>query len=504
MSTLRITNIEAKADASSPTVNEKVKVVSSTGTSLLQVDGATSGVSTVTVGTGVTIQGDTGSVNATGIVTASTFVGDLTGTASNATLATNAQGLSGTPNITVNNITGVAATFTGVLTYEDVTNVDAVGIITAQKDIHVGAGVSVVGIVTATTFVPTVGQSSHKNLVINGDFSVAQYGTSDTTSAQTFTTVDRWSIVWNGLENVLNRYQEQLTSSDAGPWEKGFRNAWKIENGNQTGGADANGYINSYTAIEAQDIASSGWDYTDPNSEITLSFWVKSSVAQTFYGYLYTGDGTPQAYSFSYALAANAWTKVVKTIPGNADITINNDNGVGFAIYLPLFLGTDRTATGNVLNTWDDYSSSSRTPNSNTDWYTTNDATWHLTGMQLEVGSVATPFEHRSFADELRRCQRYYEVVRMSTGTAMFHAAGNSTIGFSSHWWYKVDKRTGTPQISLANGATFKDDGGTTRTLTGMFTSPDHVMFYNANSNGGSFRLFNTNQVISITSSAEL
>ena len=116
MSTLRITNIEAKADASSPSVNEKVKVVSSTGTTLLQVDGATSGVSTVTVGTGVTIQGDSG------IVTAKTFSG---------------------------NITGVAGTFSGnlsvggVLTYEDVTNVDSVGVVTARNGIRVGAGKSI-------------------------------------------------------------------------------------------------------------------------------------------------------------------------------------------------------------------------------------------------------------------------------------------------------------------------------------------------------------------------
>ena len=116
MSTLRITNIEAKADASSPSVNEKVKVVSSTGTTLLQVDGATSGVSTVTVGTGVTIQGDSG------IVTAKTFSG---------------------------NITGVAGTFSGnlsvagVLTYEDVTNVDSVGVVTDRNGIRVGAGKSI-------------------------------------------------------------------------------------------------------------------------------------------------------------------------------------------------------------------------------------------------------------------------------------------------------------------------------------------------------------------------
>ena len=116
MSTLRITNIEAKADASSPSVDEKVKILNSDGDTLLQIDGATSGVSTVTVGTGVTIQGDSG------IVTAKTFSG---------------------------NISGVAGTFSGnlsvagVLTYEDVTNVDSVGVVTARNGIRVGAGKSI-------------------------------------------------------------------------------------------------------------------------------------------------------------------------------------------------------------------------------------------------------------------------------------------------------------------------------------------------------------------------
>ena len=123
MSTLRITNIEAKADASSPSVDEKVKIKNSGGDTLLQLDGSTSGVSTVTVGNKITLQGDTGSF----IATTGTFSGDISG----------------------RNVTGVAATFTGalkvggVLTYEDVTNVDSVGVVTARNGIRVGAGKSI-------------------------------------------------------------------------------------------------------------------------------------------------------------------------------------------------------------------------------------------------------------------------------------------------------------------------------------------------------------------------
>ena len=82
-------------------------------------------------------------INVTGVTTATSFVGALTGAvtgnASSATVATNAQGLTGTPDVTVNNITGVAATFTGVLTYEDVTNVDSVGMVTARGGLEIGA-----------------------------------------------------------------------------------------------------------------------------------------------------------------------------------------------------------------------------------------------------------------------------------------------------------------------------------------------------------------------------
>ena len=248
---------------------------------------------------------------------------------------------------------------------------------------------------------------SNRNLIINGAMNVAQRGTSDTSDGQGYTTVDRWYISWGGLENVVEKHQEQLSSSDTGPWEKGFRNAWKLTNGDQTGGQDANGYIIPQYAIEAQDLASSGWNYKSATSYITLSFWVKSSVAQTFYGFLRSDDGTAQNYSFSYALSANTWTKVTKTIPGNSNLDINNDTGNGMSLMLPTFLGTSRTDAGNTLNTWAAYSGSNRTPDYTTTWYTTNDATWHMTGVQLEVSDHATEFEHLPYGVELARCQRY-------------------------------------------------------------------------------------------------
>jgi len=79
-----------------------------------------------------------------------------------------------------------------------------------------------------------------------------------------------------------------------------------------------------------------------------------------------------------------------------------------------LFRGTDQTGSVN-LNEWSTYSGSARTPDNTSTWYTTNDATWEITGLQLEVGSVATDFEHRSFAQELALCQRYFQTVSRSS-----------------------------------------------------------------------------------------
>jgi len=245
---------------------------------------------------------------------------------------------------------------------------------------------------------------SFRNLVINGAMNVAQRGTSSTSSG--FGSLDRWKHEHGGQDEAPTYSQHALTSSDTGPWEKGFRNSFHILNGNQTGGAGASDYIQCGLRIEAQDIAQSGWEYNSTSSDITLSCWVKSSVAQAFPFTVVTDDGTSYKYAFTTgSLSANTWTKVTKTIPGNSNLTFNNDNGKGLTILFWPFMGTTwtGTTTENVWFTGGDYCNDITST-----WWTTNDATFEITGLQLEVGDVATDFEHRSYGDELLRCQRYY------------------------------------------------------------------------------------------------
>ena len=244
------------------------------------------------------------------------------------------------------------------------------------------------------------------NLVINGAMQVAQRGTSSTSSG--YQTLDRFPVFLNGCDENPTISQADIASGTT-PYTLGFRKSLKITNGNQTSGAGSNDYIWIQNKIEAQDIANSGWNYLSASSYITLSFWVKSSVAQTFKGYIETMDGTAYQYPFETgSLSADTWTKITKSIPGNSNLQFDNNNAEGFKISIIPMMGTDKTASSVTEDAWSAYSSSARIKDVTTTWYTTNDATFEITGVQLEVGSVATDFEHRSFGQELALCQRYF------------------------------------------------------------------------------------------------
>ena len=253
---------------------------------------------------------------------------------------------------------------------------------------------------------------SNRNLIINGAMQVAQRGTSSTTSG--YGDVDRWQHEYAGTDEAPTFAQVEVVSSDSGdnPFAKGFSNCARITNGNQTSGLQAASQINFMQPIEAQNIRNSGWNYNSSSSYITLSYYVKASVAQEYHGFVKTADGSNYVYPFSLgSLSANTWTKITKTIPGNSNLQIDNNNGAGFQVWPVALYGTDYTDSGVNNDAWAAWASSSRNKDNTSTWWTTNDATFEITGVQLEVGSVATDYEHLSFAQDLKRCERYFEVI---------------------------------------------------------------------------------------------
>ena len=335
-----------------------------------------------------------------------------------------------------------------------------------------------------------------KNLFINGNMRIDQrYGGSAHTIDGSDFVLDRWLFQGSGVEEQPTIQQVDVTA-DSAPWNAGFRKAVKITNGNQTGGAGGDDTIIQAYKFEAQDIANSGWDYTSASSYITLSFWVKASVAQDYPFYIRTRDGSAYMYSMmTGSLTADTWTKITKTLPGNSNITVNNDTGSGLELLIAPYYGTDGTvSSGSTLNAWKAWTASSRWNDITTTWYTTNDATFETTGFKLEVGDSATDYDHKSYADDLFECQRYCNVAKGDSGGAPAGAFGWCG-GTDAHFNFRFP-RAMLEQPSFTPSGTWRLNcpNGNGSNQTGDLT----FIQQNNNFDGGFFYL----QSVSTTSSA--
>jgi hypothetical protein len=258
-----------------------------------------------------------------------------------------------------------------------------------------------------------------RNLIINGDMSIAQRGTSSTSSD--FATVDRNNILFG----TISATQSQTTDV---PSNYTFNNSFKLNVDTASSATNANANIRQI--IEAQMIRSSGWNYTSSSSYLTLSFWVKCSLAGTYYAVFRSEDGTQQSISKSYTInSANTWEKKTITISGNSNITINNDNGRGLTVWFVFIAGTDNSGSSANLDSWGTFVSGNYTPDSSDaqTFLNTTNANISFTGVQLEVGTSASDFEFLPYDVNLKRCQRYFQFMGgVASGFPMMQVYGIS------------------------------------------------------------------------------
>lgn len=312
----------------------------------------------------------------------------------------------------------------------------------------------------AGTLVPSV-TATNPSLIINGSMEVAQRGT--TSTLDEYQTVDRFRTSNGGLDEAVTQEHHTLTSSDTGVWELGFRHSYKQTNGNQTSVGTSDRVTIQYR-IEGQDIATSGWDYTSASSDVTLSFWCKSSVAQNFYVTLQSYGGTQQHYAMETgSLTANTWTKITKTISGSSAVAFDNDNTLGALLEIAMFRGTNTTGT-RALNVWSTYDTNVRVPDMDSTWYTTNDATFEITGVKLEVGSEATDFQHTPYGDELAKCHRYYQQYGGGGAYHIFFVAGTYN-GNTGSGYFELSERMRAIPTSSTTG-TFQAGNGYSQTAS--------------------------------------
>ena len=328
----------------------------------------------------------------------------------------------------------------------------------------------------ALTNLPASGKAH--NLIINGAMLVAQRGTSSTSEG--YHTIDRCYVGSGGTDEAPTQAQVDVASGTT-PYTLGFRKALRITNGNQTSGAGTADFMYLKYTFEAQDIANSGWNYLSSSSYVTLSFWVKSSVAQSFKAYFHTRQGTEYQYPFETgSLSADTWTKVTKTISGNSNLTFNSDNGLGLELYIWSFIGTDYTASSVTEDAWSTYANAARMKDATSTWYTTNDATLEFTGMQLEVGDSATDFEHRSFAQELQLCRRYYEALNPKLYILARYSHHDGAPYGQYH--FNVQKRAAPTCSFDTTGGTFVSSTGYSGNPSFTDTTVDATTIYGANS----------------------
>ena len=240
---------------------------------------------------------------------------------------------------------------------------------------------------------------SNRNLIINGAMQVAQRGTSSTSLGGGYHTVDRFYTAANNFDELAVS-MSQSTEAPAG-----FSNSFRIQVTTAETALAADELFYFVQQIEGQNLQHLEYGTSSAKS-ITLSFWVRSSLTGTYSVLFYLDDDT-RGCTHTYTInSADTWEYKTITVDGDTTGVIDNDNGHGLGLYFALSAGSSNKGTGST--SFNAYTGTDFADSNQVD-FAAQTGNYYITGVQLEVGEQATPFEHRSFGDELARCQRYFQ-----------------------------------------------------------------------------------------------
>jgi len=244
---------------------------------------------------------------------------------------------------------------------------------------------------------------SAKPLIINGDMAVAQRGTSVTgITGNSYNAIDR-------MKTLLGDNGTWTHTQDTDvPTGQGFANSWKLDNTTADTSVASGAFHTASYFFEGQDLQllKKG---TSSAEKVTISFWIKTTVTGTYVAELYDADNTRQISQAYTVSSSNTWEKKVLSFAGDTTGALDDDNANSFILNLWLGAGSDYTS-GTLATSWGSVTAANRAVGQvNGASSTSNNI--YITGLQMEVGefdanSIA-PFQHESFGDNLRRCQRY-------------------------------------------------------------------------------------------------
>ena len=316
-----------------------------------------------------------------------------------------------------------------------------------------------------------------RNIVINGGIQISQRATSVTGigGADGYFTADRWKVFQASLDGRVTQSQASVTDL------AGFPNSLKHEVTTADTSISAGEAFQLSQVFEGQDLQSFKKGYSDAE-QFTFSFYVKGT-AKTYCVEMYDGDNTRHvAQTFS---VTSSWNRVELTFPADTTGKFDDDNALSLYIIIWLHAGSNFTS-GTLPATWASVTNANRAVGAGSLFSATSN-TFEITGAQLEVGGKASPFEHRSFGEELSLCQRYF-FREGNIGEALHYV----TVGPSPNqlWYFQalpVQMRADPTDTiyadnSQANSGKCRRDDNTLVSISGSYTSQDTIGFLITNS----------------------
>jgi hypothetical protein len=307
-----------------------------------------------------------------------------------------------------------------------------------------------------------------KNRIINGDMRIDQRNAGAAVTTTGSFPVDRF-LVGNATDGAFSAQQDSSAPA-------GFINSLKVTTTTADATLTTTQNIQFTQRIEGTNIADLGWGTANAKT-VTLSFWVRSSLTGTFGGAL-RNSASDRSYSFTYTISvADTWEQKSVTIAGDTTGTWLTTTGIGINVIFGLGAGPDRSGTAGA---WAGANYVSATGAVSV--IGTLNATWYVTGVQLEVAPSATSFDYRPYGTELALCQRYYEksyAVDIAVGTGLaagivgFNTPLTGTGDIPANISFKVTKRANPTltvynAVSGASGAAYRTSDAASISVTGI------------------------------------
>ena len=290
-----------------------------------------------------------------------------------------------------------------------------------------------------------------RNIIINGAMQISQRSTSETDvfDASQYETLDRFKI------NGSTSGRATMTQTADGP--SGFANCLKLACTTADTSIAAGEFGIIRYMIEGQDLQQIKKGTSDAE-KVTISFYVKGNANATYQLEFKDGDNNRvNAQTFN---VTTSWNRIILTF--NADTTgaFDDDNAASVQLNFWLHAGSTYTSGTFTSNTWASGTDANRVNSSNTSFFDSTDRTFFLTGLQMEVGEQATPFEHRSFGEELKLCQRYF--IKDTTEYKVFTNDASDSGSRAANFFFPTTMRSQPSMTANPNAGTITYSSRTT------------------------------------------